>query len=181
MQHVDPSGPSLESGQDDQSPIAFTRLPIFSVDRTIWGYSLAVTRRLAPVLAAREQAIENSYRILDLPGLALDRPVLLWATANMLDGTQDVPAHDGAVGLLIQPSQVEDEHLPERLRELSDRGVMTVLFDYQGTLAQNALLPLVTHVMIDCGNSGLVPTFLANHAQAAGARVIAEKDRKSVV
>lgn len=174
MQHVDPTGTSLESGQDQDAPVAFTRLPVFHVDRTIWGYSLAVTQRLAPVLATREQAIEDGYRALDLASLALDRPVLLWATTRMLDGSQDVPAHDGAVGLLIQPWRTEVEGIGERLRELSDRGVMTVLFDYQGTLAQNALLPLVTHVMIDCGNSDLVPTFLANHAQAAGARVIAE-------
>lgn len=180
MQYVDSSNSAAESeqsnraGEGEQPRVAFTRLPIFHPDRTVWGYSLAVVKRVAPLLAQREQALEEAYHGLKLPSLALDRPVLLWATAGMLDGSQELPEHDGALGLLVQPRETEYPDLAGNLRALSERGVMSVLFDYQGSAEQNALLPVVTHVMIDWGNADLTPSFLANHAQTAGVRVIAE-------
>lgn len=154
--------------------VPLIRLPLFQQDRTVWGYALAVTDRIARVYADREKALVATYAELNLPELALDRPVFLWATRSLLDGSAELPAHSGVLGLIIHPNLTADDQMPKFLAEVSAHGVMTVLFDYHSTTEQDALLSSVSHVMIDYSNADQDAGALAATARGAGVSVIAE-------
>lgn len=161
------------SPDTSQLTISFNRLPLVAPDREIWGYCLAVANRVAPT-RDRDTLIERSYEDLDMHGLTYGRPTFVWPTSAMLAGTAPLPEHDGPLGLLIETPRVPDPDLESRLDGLRAEGLMTVLFDYHASDVQNALLPHVSHVMIDYSNVDIIPEYVAGSARAAGVEVIAE-------
>ena len=154
--------------------MAFTRLPLRKPDRSIWGYVIAVTERLSPMPAERSRDLRDAYSKLELSSLVLDRPAIVWATADMVEGIDPLPTHEGPLGLLIHSRHLTSPDAESQLQAMKARGVMIVLFDCQASPTQRPLPNAATHVMIDYGNSQLDLELLTHVAQSAGVEIIAE-------
>ena len=157
-----------------QKTLAFTRLPLRKPDRGIWGYVIAVTERLSPVRAERSRDLRDAYSELDLSSLVLDRPAIVWATAEMIEGIDPLPEHDGPLGVLVHPHYLSSPDVGSQMQAMKARGLMVVLFDFQASPTQIPLLDTATHVMIDYGNSQLDLELLTHMAQSADVQIIAE-------
>lgn len=159
---------------DDSS--TFGRLAIVDRQRTVLAYAL-------PVLSFRDgdvaepanvASLHHVYRTVDIGRYVADRPAFIWSTPAMLAGDESVPPSQGGVGLLVHPTATRRADGAEQIIALSERGTPTVLVKFTGEPGQRALLPFVTHVMIDVADTTLAHDELVTVAHNAGVTVIAE-------
>ncbi|PFG32215.1 EAL and HDOD domain-containing protein [Sanguibacter antarcticus] len=156
---------------------AFSRLAIVDRQRRVLAYALPITNAAGRTPADLSALLHEAYESLDLEKYIADRPAFIWGTAEMLDGTQSLPPASGGLGLLIHPNATLRADGAEHVIALSEHKVPTILVNFEGTPGQRALLPFVTHVMIDISNPALALPGLIEIAHNAGISVIAENVR----
>lgn len=155
----------------------FSRLAIVDRKRQVLAYALPITNAAGRTPADLSDLLHDAYESLDLEKYIADRPAFIWGTAEMLDGTQSLPPASGGLGLLIHPSATLRADGAEHVIALSEHKVPTILVNFSGTPGQRALLPFVTHVMVDISDPALELPGLIEIAHNAGISVIAENVR----
>lgn len=162
-------------GLSDVTP-TFGRLAIVDRQRQVLAYALPVLSALDGDVAdaAAAQQLHHVYRTVDLEKYVADRPAFIWSTPAMLAGQESVPPSHGGVGLLVHPSATRRADGAEQIIALSERGTPTILVKFADEPGQRALLPFVTHVMVDVSDTTLPHAELVTVAHNAGVTVIAE-------
>jgi c-di-GMP-related signal transduction protein len=159
------------------APPTFSRLAIVDRQRHVLAYALPITNAAGRTPADLSELLHDAYESLDLEKYIADRPAFIWGTAEMLDGTQSLPPAAGGLGLLIHPTATLRADGAEHVIALSERKVPTILVNFEDAPGQRALLPFVTHVMVDISNPELELPGLIEVAHNAGISVIAENVR----
>lgn len=177
-----PASPSVpaatgSSASAATAPPTFSRLAIVDRKRQVLAYALPITNAAGRTPADLSELLHEAYESLDLEKYIADRPAFIWGTAEMLDGTQSLPPASGGLGLLIHPSATLRADGAEHVIALSEHKVPTILVNFAGTPGQRALLPFVTHVMVDISDPALELPGLIEIAHNAGISVIAENVR----
>jgi len=155
------------------------RQPIVRRDRSVFGYAVravVIGPDGTPTADERvEHLLDAEYRLLDVPALAGDRPVMLRATTRLFLGEQTPPATPHGLVLEVPPALVSRTDAIERLTELHRCGVRSALGGYRGSLGQDVLLAFVDHVKVDVSLDPDQLGTLVRRAHAAGATVIGER------
>lgn len=159
------------------APPTFSRLAIVDRRRQVLAYALPITNADGRTPAQLSPLLHDAYVSLDLEKYIADRPAFIWGTAEMLDGTQSLPPAAGGLGLLIHPSATLRADGAEHVIALSEHKVPTILVNFEDAPGQRALLPFVTHVMVDISDPTLELPGLIEVAHNAGITVIAENVR----
>lgn len=170
-------GPSTTSASVPRvagAPPIFTRLAIVDRHRNVLAYTLPIVNPLERVPAELNGLLNEAYRTLDLHRYIADRPAFIWGTMEMLDGSAPLPPSAGGVGLLLHPEATRRADGAEHIIALSIRKVPTILVKFADLPGQRALLPFVSHAMIDISDPTLDLRELTQVAQNAGVTVIAE-------
>lgn len=166
------AAPAKQASEHAPTPV-FSRLAIVDRRRQVLAYALPiVTPSLEP--EHRSEALHQAYRTVDLEKYVADRPAFIWSSPEMLAGQESIPPSSGGVGLLLHPSIVHRADGAENVIALRERRVPSILVDFADEPGQRALLPFVTHVMIDVSVADLDVPALTQIAQNAGVSVIAE-------
>lgn len=162
-------------GLSDVSP-TFGRLAIVDRKRQVLAYALPVLTALDGDVAdaAAAASLHQVYRTVDLEKYVADRPAFIWSTPAMLAGHESIPPSQGGVGLLVHPTATRRADGAEQIIALSEKGTPTVLVKFAGEPGQRALLPFVSHVMVDVADGTLDLGELVTVAHNAGVTVIAE-------
>ncbi|SDC83837.1 EAL and modified HD-GYP domain-containing signal transduction protein [Sanguibacter gelidistatuariae] len=174
-----PQSPTIDLGTRPAQHAAasapvFSRLAIVDRRRQVLAYALPIVNSLDASPKEMTEALHLAYRTVDLAKYVADRPAFIWATVDMLSGEASIPPSGGGVGLLIHPSEALRADGAENIIALSERSIRTILVDFTDQPGQRALLPFVSHVMIDIGVKGLDVATLVEIAHNAGVSVIAE-------
>ncbi|MCL3860843.1 EAL and HDOD domain-containing protein [Actinotalea sp. K2] len=165
------------------------REPVVALDGRVVGYAVTVgveptvvpdqqdtqRRRTAP-RPVSDKVLHDAYMALDLPNLVADRYVFLPATPAMLDGFIPQPVVPGrlVLDLPVDFSRRPDAaHCAAALRAL---GAQLALTGYQGSAADEALLPHVNFVVVT-PHAGLPLPAVVHHVHRSGVRVIARDVR----
>ena len=151
----------------------FSRLAIVDRRRQVLAYALPVVTAEGD-LAHRSEALHQAYRMVDLDKYVADRPAFIWSSPEMLAGEESLPVSAGGIGLLLHPAIVNRADGAENVIALRERRVPSILVDFTDQPGQRAMLPFVTHVMIDVSVADLDVAALTQIAQNAGVSVIAE-------
>lgn len=152
----------------------FSRLAIVDRHRQVLAYALPIVTQQHEDPALRSEALHLAYRMVDLEKYVADRPAFIWSSPEMLSGEVSIPPSAGGVGLLIHPSNAHRPDGAENVIALRERKVPSILVGFCDEPGQRALLPFVTHVMIDVSVEDLDVAALTQIAHNAGVSVIAE-------
>ena len=159
----------------EQAPTPlFNRLAIVDRQRKVLAYALPIVTHQHSDPALKSEALHQAYRLVDLEKYVADRPAFIWSSVEMLAGTVSVPPSAGGVGLLIHPSISLRADGAENVISLRERGIPSILVNFADEPGQRALLPFVTHVMIDVAEPAVDVAHLTQIAHNAGVSVIAE-------
>lgn len=156
---------------------AFGRLAIVDRQREVLAYALTLTSSLGTDPEEITAALHEAYRTIDLEKYIADRPAFIWGTPEMLDGTQSLPHSSGGIGLLLHPEVTRRPDGAEHVVGLAGRKIRSILVKYTDQPGQRALLPFVSHVMIDISDNELDLSGLVETAHNAGVTVVAENVR----
>lgn len=158
---------------------AISRQPVVHPDRSVFAYAVRaqpLPPREGESAAVEphelEEAVEAEYRLLDLAGLAGDRPLLIRATQGILDGSVELTTEGVSVVVEISAEQAAAPETLRALTRLRAAGVQSALGDYTGSPEQDRLLPVAHVVKVDARADDLAARIA--HAHAAGATVVVE-------
>lgn len=133
------------------------RQPIVHPDRSVFGYAVRAEVHDADGALIPEHLVEDladeSYATLDPATIAGDRPLMLRATTGLLLGRVPAPAASAGIAFEVPAPLAGLPETVERLIELRLLGYGLAIGDYTGTVAQDALLPLVDVVKVHMGRS----------------------------
>ncbi len=155
------------------------RQPIVHPDRTVFGYAVRAEVHDTDGTVTPEDLVEaeldQAYATLDPATIAGDRPLMIRATAGLLLGFTPAPAAEAGIAFEVPASLAAHPGTAERLINLRLLGYGLALGDYSGTVAQDALLPLVDLVKVHMGRTHDRLFDLIRRAHAADVRVIGER------
>jgi EAL and modified HD-GYP domain-containing signal transduction protein len=133
------------------------RQPIVHPDRSVFGYAMRAevhdaNGALLPEGQVEDQ-LDEAYATLDAETIAGSHPLMLRATSGLLFGRVPAPAASAGIAFEIPAPLAGLPTTVERLIELRLLGYGLAIGDYTGTVAQDALLPLVDVVKVHMGRS----------------------------
>ena len=174
-----------ETGQKTErraEPIFVARQPIFTSDRSIWGYELlfrhsgtAATAQVADQDVATARVIADGY-MLAQSQIAQDKRMLINFPRNLiLSGAAfALPSHQCVPEILEHVEPTQD--IMDACRRLKDAGYTLALDDYVGQPGYEALMHLTDIIKVEVLNMSRIEVMrIVNQLKPFGVTLLAEK------